>query len=171
MASYHVDQLVWLNRYGGWLPCTYVSAAPGGYHIVSQACGGTTPLNIAVQDHDLSDCAVDPAAFDRFDLDIDGIVPRPAVINLSVGSPAASSPVVVDLRSPVLINLVSDDDTPLERLMVVGQQVDVDYNGTWFSVRIDTVHLACGDSDVTYDVAYGAGTFELGVATDRFRAQ
>lgn len=100
MGSYNVDQLVWMKRHGGWLPCSYVSAAPGGLHIVSQACGGTTSLNLAVDDKDLFDCAMDPAVFDRFDLDIGSIVPRPVVIDLTLGSPVASSPVVIDLRSP-----------------------------------------------------------------------
>jgi len=60
---------------------------------------------------------------------------------------------------------------PLEPLMIAGQQTTVEFNGTRFPVCIDAVHPACGDSDVTYDVAYGAGTYELGVTADRFRAQ
>lgn len=166
-VMYTVDQLVWLKRPGGWHPCCYVSRAPGGRHIVSEAFGSTS-INYGCDDKDLSDCAVEPAAFDAFDMDAESLVPAPVIVDLTTSSPvpATAAPAIVDLScsSPIVINLVTDG---LEQPMAVGQQVDVEYNGAWHAVRVVKVDSASG----MCDVAYGPGVFELGVTADRFRAQ
>jgi hypothetical protein len=154
---------------GGFRPCCYVSGAPGGRHIVSEAFGSTS-INYSCDDVDLSDCAVDPVAFDLFDMDLESLAPAPDIVDLTASSPRPP-PAIIDLSCSSPINLVTDDLDPLEPLMIAGQQTTVEFNGTRFPVCIDAVHPACGDSDVTYDVAYGAGTYELGVTADRFRAQ
>lgn len=170
MAAYTVDQLVWLKRPSGWHPCCYVSRAPGGRHIVSEAFG-TTSINYGCDDKDLSDCTVEPAAFDAFDMDVGSLAPAPVIVDLTTSSPApaTAASVIVDLScsSPIVINLVTDGLEALEQPMAVGQQVDVEYNGTWHAVRVVKVDSASG----MYDIEYGPGVFELGVTADRFRAQ
>jgi len=167
MPAYTVAQLVWLKRSGGWRACCYVSCAPGGRHIVSEAFGSTS-INYGCDDKDLSDCTVEPAAFDAFDMDVDSLVPAPVIVDLTTSSPvpATAAPAIVDLTcsSPIAINLVTDG---LEQHMAVGQQVDVEHNGAWHAVRVVKVDTASG----MCDVAYGPGVFELGVTADRFRAQ
>jgi len=173
MPAYTVDQLVWMKRHGGWRACCYVSGAPGGRHIVSEAFGSTS-INYSCDDKDLCDCTVDPVAFDAFNIDLESLVPPPVVINLAGGSPVPTPPpFIIDLScsSPTVINLITDDQEVLEPLMVVGQKAVVEFNGTQFGVRIDAVHQACRDSGVSYDVVYSAGTFELNVTADRFGAK
>jgi hypothetical protein len=167
MDAYTVDQLVWLKRPSGWHPCCYVSRAPGGRHIVSEAFGSTS-INYGCDDKDLSDCTVEPAAFDLFDMDLESLAPAPDIVDLTASSPRPP-PAIIDLScsSPIVINLVTDGLEALEQPMAVGQQVDVEHNGTWHAVRVVKVDSACG----MYDVEYGPGVFELGVTADRFRAQ